>query len=191
MASTSFEISQFTSKLSNGGARPNLFKATLGNVPSNAALAGPNATSDFSFMCKTVSGIPASTLGTIIVPYFGREVKFAGDREFGEITTTIINDENMNIRRMLESWINSFSDVKANKASMSMGNRSAFSTVLTLDAYKKQGTIDQTWKFEKCWPSVVSSIDLNWDSTNSIQEYSVSWQYDFYTHDKAFKKPSS
>ena len=36
-----------------------------------------------------------------------------------------------------------------------------------------------------CWPANMSSIDLNWDSVNTIQEFTVDWQYDYYYHGQA------
>ena len=51
--------------------------------------------------------------------------------------------------------------------------------------YKKDGTKDQDWVFVNCWPSNMSSIDLNWDSVNTIQEFTVDWQYDYYYHGQA------
>ena len=51
--------------------------------------------------------------------------------------------------------------------------------------YKKDGSVDQKWDFYNDWPSNVSAIDLNWDSVNTIQEFTIDWQYDYYLHDKA------
>ena len=57
--------------------------------------------------------------------------------------------------------------------------------MFTLKTYKKDGVVDQTWKFIGAWPSNVSAIDLSWDSGNTIQEFTVDWQYDYYTHAEA------
>ena len=78
-----FNINEIKSQLALGGARPSLFQVTLTN-PVNAA-----ADLKFPFMCRAAQ-MPASTLGTIEVPYFGRKVKIAGDRTFAEWTVTLI-----------------------------------------------------------------------------------------------------
>ena len=179
-----FNINEFTSKLKNGGARPNLYRLKIGNLPGVVQV--KTGSTDVEYMCKSVSGIPSSTIGTIEVPYFGRVVKFAGDREIAELTTTFINEENMKIRNIMDSWINGLNETRNNTASKTMGGRRTFTSSVTLDTFTKKGDVDQTWKFVNCWPSNVSSIDLNWDSQNAIQEFTVTWQYDTYEHDQAF-----
>ena len=79
-------VDDFKAKLSGGGARPNLFKATL-NFPGFA-----NGDVELtSFMCEAAS-LPASTTGVIPVNFRGRILKVAGDREFDDWQVTIIND---------------------------------------------------------------------------------------------------
>ena len=86
-----FNINEIKSQLTLGGARPSLFQVTLTNpVNTSGDLKMP-------FMCQAAQ-MPASTLGTIEVPYFGRKIKIAGDRTFAEWTITITNDEDFLIR---------------------------------------------------------------------------------------------
>ena len=181
MASRNFQISNFTSKLTGGGARANLFEVTILNAPNNTT--GGN--SDFQYKCKA-SGIPASTIGTYEVPYFGRTIKFAGDREFTELSTTVINDEDYQMRNLIESWMALLNGHKDNTTDIEFGDRKQYAKDITLKTYRKAGSeVDQTWNFIGCWPSALSSTDLNWDSTNAIQEFTVTWQYDYYEHKPA------
>ena len=86
----SFNINEFKSQLVGGGARPTLFQVQI----LNPVL--PNADFKVPFMVKTAQ-LPGSTLGTIEVPYFGRNVRYAGDRTFEDWTVTVINDEDFAI----------------------------------------------------------------------------------------------
>ena len=86
-----FNINDMRSQLVTGGARPTLFQVRLQN-PANSA-----GDVKFPFMC-TATQIPASTVGTIPVLYFGREVKFAGDRTFEPWNVQVLNDEDFLIR---------------------------------------------------------------------------------------------
>ena len=70
-----FNINEIRSQLTLGGARNSLFQVTIQN-PANGV-----ADIKVPFLVKAAQ-IPASTLGTIEVPYFGRKIRLAGDRTF-------------------------------------------------------------------------------------------------------------
>ena len=91
-------INEIRSQLALGGARPTLFQVIMNN-PVNAA-----GDVKIPFMVKG-SQIPASSIGTIEVPYFGRKIKIAGDRTFAEWSVTVINDEDFLIRNSMEEWM--------------------------------------------------------------------------------------
>jgi len=181
-ATDKFKIDKFTAKLKHGGSRANLFQVEINKAPSRASAGEDN----FKYMCKA-SGIPASTIGTYEVPYFGRTIKFAGDREFTELSTTVINDEDYKMRNFIESWMAALNSNDTNETTLDFGTRKDYTSDIKLQTYKKAGksAVDQAWKFIGCWPSALSSTDLNWDSTNAIQEFTVTWQYDYYEHKPA------
>ena len=89
-------VDDFKSKIRGGGARPNLFKATV-NFPTYAA----GDVELTSFMCKGAQ-LPASVTNVIDVPFRGRQLKVAGDRTFEPWTVTIINDVEFSSRTALE-----------------------------------------------------------------------------------------
>ena len=175
-----FRISSFTSKLQGGGARTNLMEMTLGSVP------GGGGTTDWRYLCKG-SQIPPSNITPIEVAYFGRQVKVAGEsREFPALSTIVVNDEGHTLKAALEKWMAILNGHKSNKAKENiLSSRSGYTTQITLKMFRKDGEADQTWKFISAWPSNVSAIDLSWDSGNTIQEFTVDWQYDYYSHEQA------
>jgi len=67
-------IDDFKAKLKGGGARPNLFKATI-NFPAYAQ----GDVEITSFMCKAAT-LPGSLMGIVEVPFRGRLLKIAGDQ---------------------------------------------------------------------------------------------------------------
>ena len=69
-----FNINEFKSQLTGGGARPTLFQVQILNPVA------PEADFKVPFMVRA-AGIPGSTLGSYEVPYFGRNIKYAGDRK--------------------------------------------------------------------------------------------------------------
>lgn len=194
----SFDITNFKNRLTGGGARPSLFEVTL-SIPlafivDPALAAGPfnpaDAVRDIPFMCKS-AGIPASTVAAIEVPYFGRKVKYAGNRTFPEWTITIINDENFNIRKMFENWLAGINTHETNVRTFTetasavgtgVGALGGYQTSARVKQYGKRGqsVVLREYEFVNLFPTEISPIELNWGSENEIEEYTVTLQYDFW-----------
>ena len=108
------KITDFKSKLTGGGARPNLFEVVL-SFPTAAP--ADNVTLDKArFLVKTAA-LPASNVSPIDVPFRGRIMKVAGDRTFDTWTVTIINDQDFLICKFHagtqpDVWSGYFMDVK-------------------------------------------------------------------------------
>lgn len=180
----SFKISDFRSVL-GAGSRPNLFKIKI------SAPAGYDLTA-VEYLCRAAS-LPSSTLGTIEIPMnAGRRLKMGGDRTFSEYSTTILNDENFKSRSVLERWQNDI--VKVNFGAGIIGNRNAGSlSVGTTTTKGLYGTVEVfqlredgssvnagEYKLINCWPSDISSIDLSYDTTDAVEDYTVTWTYDYF-----------
>ena len=70
-----FNINEFKSQLTGGGARANLFQVQILNPVD------PVADFKIPFMVKGAN-IPSSDIASYKVNYFGRQVAYAGDRTF-------------------------------------------------------------------------------------------------------------
>ena len=96
-------IDDFKANLIGGGARPNQFRVTI--TPPTGIAIGLDVRRT-SYLCKA-SNLPAQTLGEIPIPFRGRSVYIAGDREFTDPwTTTFINDTDFMIRDAMERCTN-------------------------------------------------------------------------------------
>ena len=100
----SLRIDDLKAKLTGGGARPNLFKATI-DFPNYA---GGNSELT-SFLCKAAQ-MPSSVIGQIDVPFRGRQLKVAGDRTFENWTITVINEDGFEVRNSFERWQNGINE---------------------------------------------------------------------------------
>jgi hypothetical protein len=165
------KIDDFKAKLSGGGARPNLFKVTL-NFPG---VAGFVNNEEASFLIKAAS-LPGSNLGRIEVPFRGRTLKVAGDRTFDAWTITVINDTNFRLRNAFERWSNAISANKEVKGSVDL-NYMADARVEQLD---RDGKTVKTYTFRDMWPAVVSAIDLSFDTRDTIEEFTVEFDYQYW-----------
>lgn len=164
-------VDDFKSKLRGGGARPNLFKATI-NFPTYA-----NGDVEItSFLCEAAQ-LPGSTIGTIVMPFRGRQLKMAGDRVFDVWTPTIINDTDFRIRDSMERWMNGMNGHQTNTG---LTNVTDYEADLIIDQIDKDGSTLKTYNFRGCFPTAVSPIDLNYASENEIERFTVEFQVQYW-----------
>lgn len=163
----------------NSGARSNLFKITLTGKGLTAL-----ENEDFSFLCKA-GQLPGSTLGIIEVPFSaGRRYKAPGDRTFADWTTTVINDSDHKIREVLEDLQKQYGTTDYNSTTsktLSGGAQTEFSTILVEQLDQTGGPAIYSYTLENCWPQDISTIDLSYDSTDTLEEFTVTWSYDYFT----------
>lgn len=170
-------LSNFKSALIGGGVRPNLFEVQLTTVPAGVTW---NAET-MSFMCKAAQ-IPASNIASVDVPFRGRILKVAGDRTVDNWTVTIINDENMQLRRGFEMWVEHMARLDNNVGATNPAAYMMQATVFQLgrggarnatDNNGEEQVILAEYEFRDIFPVNVSPIELSFDSSDTIEEYTV------------------
>tara|TARA_R110002020_G_C16101225_1_gene758702 strand:+ start:228 stop:905 length:678 start_codon:yes stop_codon:yes gene_type:complete len=193
-------LSDFKSKLKGGGARPNLFEVSIPAFPSGASSfwsgggddsenPTSNSNENFRFLCKAAQ-LPASTVASVPVAFRGRELKVAGERTFDPWTVTIINDEDFSLRTSFEGWMNKLSKLDdatgISNPSSYMQNayvhqlgRSATQASLINDGGKSVRL--RTYKFYDIFPTNVSAIELSYDTTNTVEEFTVEFQVQYFS----------
>ena len=174
-------LSSFKSALAHGGARPSLFEMT---VSKPTAVSG--SFDNMATHCN-VSAIPPLTVTPIERQYFGRTVKIPGDMVFGDLSTTIINSEDFSLKHVIEDWMDNINSTGSNEGFSD--NTSGFGTV-TLTQYAKTGDSLLKWTFEDCWPQTVSEIALSYDTASDIEQFDVTWAYNYYTQALGTARPT-
>ena len=164
-------IDDFKANLIGGGARANQFRVTITPPPGIAIGLDVRRT---SFLVKG-SSLPAMTLAAIEVPFRGRKIYIAGDREFAdEWTTTFINDTDFMIRDAMERWQNGINDLADNTGVISPAD---YQTDLSVEQLDRDDTVLKTYVFKSAWPTGVATIELTSDAADAIEEFEVSWRY--------------
>ena len=177
-----FDILQFKEQgLRYGGARPCLFQVTLGQALDPADQYNPNALADFPFLVKAAS-LPSMVVSPIRVPYFGRHIKVAGNRDFEDWTITVFNDEDWNFRDMFEDWSNTINSLQGNLRTPS-DLESAYKSDVLVQQFDKQGNIIRGYNMLGAWPARISQIDLDWEAQNQIEVFQVMFSYDYWLPD--------
>ena len=173
-------ISQFKSQLIGGGARPNLFEVELTTLPAGIAWPADN----FRYMCQAAQ-LPASVIANIDIPFRGRIFKVAGDRTIEPWSITIINDEDFRIRKAMEEWVDLIAKLENNLGatdpSAYMVNAKVFqlgrgSTPSSKNNAGDRNAVLREYEFIDIFPTNVSSIDLSYDSSDTIEEFVVDFQ---------------
>jgi len=177
-------ISDFKSKLTGGGARPNLFEVELA-FPNAAKPDNENEVLEKARFLVKAAALPASTIAQIDVPFRGRILKIAGDRTFETWTITVINDVDFSIRSAFEKWMNTI-----NKMNDGTGivNPVDYQKDATVHQLNRDGDILRSYKFWDVFPTNISTIDLNYETTDTVQEFTVEMQVHYW---EAYRGSSS
>ena len=187
-------LEDFKARLIGGSARPNLFEveinfpnfALVDDSPGTGLNDNTRSVKDLTqFTCKAAQ-LPASNIAEIPVPFRGRVLKVAGDRTFDPWTITVVNDTDFKIRTAFEKWMNGINKVNDNSGVITP---SEYQT----DCYVKQlgrGVVGQnvgpklgdkipvlkTYRFYGVFPTNVSEIEVSYDSSDIIEEFTVTLQ---------------
>lgn len=164
-------VDDFKSKLRGGGARPNLFKATI-NFP---AYAGGDVELT-SFLCKAAQ-LPQSIMNSFPVAFRGRELKIAGDRTFEDWTITIINDTDFTIRNSFERWMNG---MNAHSANTGLVNPIDYQSDLLVDQLDRDESVIKRYSFRGAFPVAVGEITVDYDARDTIETFDVTFSYQYW-----------
>jgi hypothetical protein len=167
-------ISDFKSKLIGGGARPNLFEVVL--AFPNAVSINNDVLEKSRFMVKAAA-LPASTVAAIDVPFRGRVLKVSGDRTFETWTITVINDVDFSIRSAFEKWMNVI-----NRMTDATGliNPAEYQKDAVVNQLSRDGSVLRSYKIWDIFPTNISTIDLSYETTDTIEEFTVELQMHYW-----------
>ena len=163
-------ITGFKSKLAGGGTRPNLFEVEIA-FPNETAI--DNDVKEKSRFMIKAAALPASNITPIDVNFRGRILKIAGDRTFDTWTVTVLNDVDFSIRSAFEKWMNLINKMDDNTGVQDPAIYQPDAYVHQLD---RDGSTLRTYKFHDVFPTQISQIDLSYETTDAIEEFTVEFQ---------------
>ena len=188
MAETSaLGVLQFQQKI-RGAVRPNLF-SVFHKFPSVGGL-NVGEKDLPTFICKSAA-LPASTVGTVELPFRGRVIKVPGDRTFESWTATFYMDDAFELRGAYEKWIELTNSVDTNTAAANMADVLQDITVTQLDKFGGTNAGFSTireYKLISAFPVSVSQVSLAYDNNDSYEEFDVEFAYQFFETDSPNKK---
>ena len=164
------KITDFKSKLTGGGARPNLFEVELA-FPEEIEIA--NDVKDKSRFLVKAAALPASNITPIDINFRGRILKIAGDRTFDTWTVTVINDTDFAIRSAFEKWMNQINKLSDATGAQDPADYQEDAFVHQLD---RDGSTLRTYKFFDVFPTNISQVDLSYETIDTLEEFTVELQ---------------
>ena len=166
-------INDFKAKLAGGGARANQFKVTM-PFPGYAQVGGE--IEDLAFLCRATS-IPTMTIAQVDVPFRGRVVKIAGDRTIPNWSITVLNDTNFKLRNAFERWQNGINNMTDNEG---LTNPVDYQVDAFIDHLDRNGNTIKSYTLRGAYPTSVSLMDLNYETVDAIQTFTVSLEYQYF-----------
>ena len=179
-------IADFKSKLIGGGARPNLFEVELTAMPASVTL--PWQAERFGFLCKAAQ-LPGMNIANIDVPFRGRIFKVAGDRTIDNWTITVINDEDFLYRNAFEEWTQQIAALDDNMGSTNPSSYMVNAKVFQLGRGSElnsttnagdSNVVLKEYEFIDIFPINVGQIDVSYENTDTIEEYTVEFAVQSY-----------
>ena len=171
-----FNVNQFRSQLTGDGARPNLFEV---GMPFPGFSSPGNAQTKTTFMCRTAQ-LPGATLGLVPLQYFGRELKFVGNRTFADWVITVINDEDFIVRNAMERWMAGINSHATNLRNPAASTPFDYTVDADVVQFSKTGENIKQYKFIGMYPTDITPIDVDWASNDTIEEFSVTLAYQWW-----------
>ena len=179
MAETSaLGVLQFQQKI-KGAVRPNLFQVQH-DFPS---VDGLTVSKDLAtYLCKSAA-LPASTVGTVELPFRGRVIKVPGDRTFESWTATFYMDDAFELRGAYEKWVELTNTVDANTAAGNISDILKDITVTQMDKFGGSATGFKNireYKLISAFPVSVSQVSIAYDNNDSYEEFDVEFAYQYF-----------
>ncbi len=165
------KLDSFIKNLSNI-TRPNRFLVVV--YPPTDLLATSMTADVLQFYAQSAV-IPDRTFGEIDFKYYGMTLKLAGNETLSDLTITFINNEEWSVRDFFESWANAIhSRFDSTKSYMNELFNGSSIFVHQLDGY---GNTIASYQFRNIFPKVVSEMELNMETTDSISTFQVTFAY--------------
>ena len=133
-----------------------------------------------------------SNVASIDVPFRGRTFKVAGDRTFDTWTITVINDTDFAIRKTMEEWAQLVAQYQ--EASGATDPSSYMGSAIVRQLGRKASSIGEgagnskgqglepiaVYRFADIYPTNISAIDLSYDTTDTIEEFTVEFTVNYW-----------
>ena len=167
-------ISQFAKHL-NASARPNQFKIHI-NFPQNLDAAVDANRAALYLTCQ--GSIPQSTIEDIQIMFRGKQYHEAGERTYSPWQCQIYNSSDFMVRKALEQWSHS---ILAAESTAGEDVPTLYKKSVVIHHLDRNGHILRIYILHGAYPQEVGEITLGYDQGNTVEQFSCTFVYDYFT----------
>jgi hypothetical protein len=92
-----------------------------------------------------------------------------------------MNDEDFKVRHAIETWHNRINSLSGNLNTTGSSSPTNYKSQAKVKQYSKAGGAPiREYEFFGLFPTEISPIDVNWNDTDTIETFQVTWVYDYY-----------
>ncbi len=180
-------LSTFKAKFTS--VRPSLFQVIFTILETNVFVKNDfiktNNVSDIYIYCKNAS-LPGSSIQESMVYYYGRLYSEIGDRIYDPLDLTFYNSQDFAIRNFLEQWMHNMNLSSENKQIQGPDGNDKYNYFSDIDIIQldRRNNPIKKYKFKDCFPIMISPIPLDYSAYNTIEEFTVSFRYQWFETDE-------
>ena len=94
--------------------------------------------------------------------------------------SSVFNDEDFLLRNAFEEWSNKINKLQGNIRDLPGSEASRYKAQAQVTQLSKTGQKLRVYQFNGVWPSQIAPIPLDWGSQDTIEEFSITLEYDWF-----------
>lgn len=169
----------------NGGTRVNRFEVSC-SWPAFSTSTSTTTSADLLKYKAVSTSFPSATINPIMIPYRGRFVNYAGDRQYGVWSVEVYDDSGLDLWHYFNLWHERIDGhwTHIKKAANGNGASTDFTyndlqTDMTVKQLDINGSPIRTIVLKKAWPSRVTQINLDMSNADPVK-FSVEFMFDYF-----------
>ena len=91
-----------------------------------------------------------------------------------------MNDEDFLIRNAIEEWMNEINSHLGNVRGFGSAADLSYKSTAEVTQFSKTGVPLRKYKFNGIFPVNLTEMEVDWNATDLIQEFQVTFQYDWW-----------
>jgi len=169
----SSSIYDFSAKMVSS-VRPSQFRVHI-NFPASL-VSNANIAKNTAIFLTNQAQIPSYNTMDVEIFYRGRIFHEAGEKTYDTWTCSIYNNVNHDIRAALEEWVNEINDPEVVKG---ITIPSIYKTNIYIEQMDRNDNTLRVYKLVGAYPTATGNIDLNFSDQNTIENFQVTFVYDY------------